>query len=329
MPKSSHLTGFTLIAICLGGCAGPGETVSVNLGAVLTRTKLAPEAKQVVPQPPTGMTADVVAIDAIEPRSSVFNKDRVAAGRALEANRNLAVREFSRALSDRYVREIERDMSRRISALDKTRRDALETVRSELRSAFEIYSIERGALIAELFSIISFPDPNPRSIEPAIPVPPYIQRRLDHVAELRNRVKNLDNAYDEKAKGILASVQHKFDVDLTALAEESAVKRAEAFERADSEARQLAEAQQSQFGPAMLAAKVQLDAVPSRSVVVPGVPAEGPAPAVSRKALTVAERREVLRAQVQVWARSNGYRLESGARDATGEFLQWRKERGL
>lgn len=333
MPKSR----IALAAILLSGLgcqATPHKRVYVDLEAVLASYKASPLPSKPPPRPPGGLPAKTVGLPPVPGKTIIVEGTTTAqAQRLLDENRRKAVRELTRLLAQRYVREVERAGAERIRALEPGRQTAMERAEQLLRAEFEAYADKRGDRVARLTSIVGFPDPNPLSLPPSQPVPAFVQRSLDEAAALRKEIHALDEAYDARAGEILAQVGKQYDVDLTS--ERVAIERdrAAALARAEQEATNEATETYKALAPLLMgSAGINLPGQPGQSVTLPAVPPPSAAPDVRERTLSLQERRTILTSQLQIWLALNRYELADrpqGDNDATAQFVRWRQERKL
>lgn len=333
MPKSK----LPLIAalLCGLGCQSPApKRVYVDFEAVLASYKASPLPSKPLPKPPGGLPAKTVSVPAVPAKSIVVQGATTTRAREiLEENRRLAVRELTRLLAQRYVREVERAGAERIKGLEPGRATAYQQATEAVWQEFLRYAEARGEKVARLTSIVGFPDPNPQSLPPRTPVPSFVQKDLDEAARLRREIQEMDLAYEQKIGEILAQVGKQYDVNLTEARVEIEKDRAAAMQRAESEAVQEASRTYRSLAPLLMGSqKMELAGQPAQSVTLPAIPAPAAPPQIRERALTLEERRRILKSQLDIWLALNHYELAdnaSGGDNVTTDFVAWRQERKL
>jgi hypothetical protein len=251
----------------------------------------------------------------------------------LEQNRKQAVRELTKVLTARYVREAERVGADRVRALEPGKREAYTRARAAVFEEFKRYAAQRGPLVAELTSIVGFPDPNPLSLPPTTPVPKYAQERLDRAAQLRKDIASLDASYEQRVREILDQVSKQYTIDLQTALTQLEEDRLAALGKAEQEAITEASRTYRSLAPLVMGTtRINLPGEPAQSVTLPPVPQPMSAPAVKEKALSIEQRRAILKAQLDIWLALHGYELVGTpalAPDLTADFMKWRQERRL
>lgn len=320
-----------LIAACalsLAGCAANRETVYVDLNSI-PASGLQPVSKLPSPKPPGATPGVTLTLPATEPTSITLG----ARDDLLRENIERAERELTRALSREYLDQAEREAATLLGALDPERSAALSAAQDRIRERFAVYANERAPRLARLTAIVGFPDPNPNSTPITQELPNYARQILEEANKLRAELRSIDAAYEADVAAILLEVTSEFDEKLAELQAEIARARADAIERAEQGAVQQAQAAYSALQPSLLKRQtVEVPGAPAETVTIEPVPAMPQPPKVESNLLTPLEREALVRNQLQIWSSARGYVLSKtpiGARDATEEFIQWRKEMGL
>ena len=332
-----HKSSLVLSAIVLSGLGCrpvPHQRVYVDFEAVLASYSGSPLPSRPVPRPPAGLPAKTLSVPAVPPRTIVV--EGMSADKAnamLEQSRAQAVKELTTLLGERYVREAERIGADRIRSLEPAKQKAYETAQAAIRSEFESYADKRGYDVAQLTSLVGFPDPNPKSLPPTSPVPAFVQKRLDQAAQLRKNINALDDNYQAKVKSILENSSKEYQTSLTEASLQLEQDRAAAFRRAEEEATAQIAKSYASFKPLVMgSSRVNLPGEPAQSVTLPAVPGPMAAPNVRDRPLTQGQRKTILHDQLQMWLAINNYDLASspdGVPNVTPDFIRWRKERKL
>jgi hypothetical protein len=332
--RKSRLAPAAVLLLGLGCHQATHRRVFVDFEAVLASYSASPLPSRPVPHPPSGLPAKTLSIPAVAPRSIVVEgASATQANALLEQNRKTAVRELTKLLAERYVREVERAGQTRIHALEPAKRKAYEEAQSAIRTEFDAYAQKRGGKLAELTSLVGFPDPNPLSLPPTVQVPKFVQTRLDRAAQLRKDIAGLDDDYQNRVASILAAAEKQYDVSLTEARLQIEEDRAAAFARAEQEATAEAAKSYKSLAPLIMGgSRVDLPGRPAQSVTLPAIPVPRPAPNVRERTLTLDQRRTILKDQLDMWIAVNGYELSTssdGVPNVTPDFIKWRKERKL
>ncbi len=332
--RKSNLALGAVVLFGLGCRQATHQRVYVDFEAVLASYSGSPLPSRPVPHPPVGLPAKTLSVPAVAPRTLlVEGASARQASALLELNRQAAVRELTTLLAQRYVREVERAGQARIKSLEPSKRTAYEEALAAIRTEFDTYAQKRGAKLAQLTSLVGFPDPNPLSIPPTAAVPKFVEGRLAQAVQLRKDIAGLDADYKAKSASLLAAAAQKYDTDLTEANLQIEQDRAAAFARAEQEATAEAAKSFKLLAPlVMSSAKVDMPGQPAESVTLPAVPAPIAAPNVRERTLTLDQRRTILKDQLQMWSAVNGYQLSDspdGVPNVTLDFVRWRKERKL
>ena len=326
-----------LIVLVLGGlgCQQTApQRVYVDFQAVLASYKASPLPSHAVPKGPGALPAKTLSIPAVAPRTVIVEgTSETKAEQILGANRQKAVKELTALLTERYTREAERAGEKRIHELDPKRQAAYQSAQAAVQQEFEAYAQKRAPLIAEITSIVGFPDPNPNSLPPPASAPPFAVAKLQHAADLRNEINKLDANYENRILDLLSAAGKQYNVDLATIEKEIEADRKEAMRRAESEAVTEAATTYRSLRPILLGpAKVDLPGQPAQSVQLPAVPAPLSAPNIRERTLTFSQRQAILKSQLDMWAKLNGYEVvkdPQDGKDMTTQFVKWRQEHKL
>lgn len=333
MRKNSFaLAALTLIGL---GCRQAAhQRVYVDFEAVLASYSSSPLPSHPLPHPPGALPAKTLTVPAVAPRTIlVQGGSSEQTNGLLELNRKAAVRELTTLLAERYVREADRAGQARVKALEPGKVAAYEEARAAIQSEFQSYALKRGAKLAQLTSIVGFPDPNPMSLPPTAQVRKFVQVRLDQAVQLRKDIAALDADYQARSASLLAAAAQKYNTDLTEANLQLEQDRAAAFARAEQEAITAAAKSYKSLAPLVMTnTRIDLPGQPSQSVTLPAVPAPIAAPNVRERTLTLDQRRTILKDQLRIWIAVNGYELSDspeGVQNVTPQFVKWRRDRKL
>jgi hypothetical protein len=315
-------------ALTLAGCATNRETVYVDLSSIHP-SSLQPVAELPSPKAPGATPGETLTLPATEPTSITLG----ARDDLLRENIERAERELSRALSREYLDEAEREASALLGALNPERDAALAAAQDRIRERFSIYAEERAPKLARLTAIVGFPDPNPASTPSTQEMPEYARRLLEEARQLRADLRSIDAAYEADVAAILQEVTSEYDNKLAELQAQIARQRSDAIERAEQNAVRQAQSAYAALQPSLLKREtVEVPGTPAKTVTIEPVQAMPEPPKVESNLLTPQEREALLKEQLTIWSSARGYVLSQtpiGARDATDEFKEWRKEMGL
>jgi hypothetical protein len=332
MRRSKFVVLFLLIGF---GCRQhSAERVYVDFEAVLASYKASPLPSRVLPKPPPGLPASTYALPSVAPSTIVVQgASSSSAQEILDKNRKKAIDELGDLLSQRYLREAERASADRIRALEPAKRAAMEKASTEAFAEFKAYADKRGYLLAQLTSIVGFPDPNPKSIAPPDSTQPFLKARLQRAADFRKQIADLDATYTDRVHELMAEAEREYNVQLALEQAQLDEDRQDALARATNEAMTEAAKAYKSIAPLILGAtKVNLPGEPAQSVTLPAVPSPIAAPNVREKTLTLEQRRAILKSQLEMWLALNGYEQADkpdGVKDVTAAFEQWRADRKL
>jgi hypothetical protein len=330
-PSRIAALGLALMGL---GCQAPHKRVYVDFDAVLAGYRSVPLPAGKLPTPPAGEPAATLSLPRVEGRTIVVQGGTESkANAALELNRQEAVRQLTRILAKRYTREVDLEGAELIRGLEPLKLKAMEAARERILTAFRAYAEKRGVRLAQLTSIVGFPDPNPESLPPSQSIPAFARKRLQDAAELRKEISQLDAEYSHDLNDILASVGREYDVNLTDVRLDIEKRRIAGLDRAEREAMAEAASTYKSLVPLLMGnTEMRLSGQPAESVRLPPVPAPARAPAVHQQTHSMDQRRAILKSQLNMWASLNRYEISEsprGASDLTTQFVAWRRERKL
>lgn len=288
------------------------------------------------PPPPTvglAPTAPIMSEDTVEalPAASLYmGAERTKLEQVTEireGNERKAFDDIYRRLREVSFAEAKRDADAAVAALRPGYEERLDRVYDEARSIFLTYAEPAGAFRLQLTQIVGFPDPDPLSRKLPDSMDETAMRRFNSAKDLRETLATLSDMFWSEFGESVDAVESEY------LRERAAIQRGmvERQEELDAAARARAKEIVEGAKNGGLATPLDLQAaLPGEagsgarvegSVVVPNLPAERPLD------WQEAQRAE-LEAELRIWIATNRYRLAErpgGARDATQEFIVWRK----
>lgn len=317
------------------GCSKQPEAVFVNLNRIAALER--PESFEVpgyrpaarVSIPPTSVTL---------PRSpGILILDQAAgqidaARRLIEADREAAIRTLSRRLAAVRGSEIEAEKLKALEALRAEHEALIRSVYGRLFEIFEDYAIIRGPKVARKRLLeVRKPDlyisrGNPTN---------FAEQQKAELAKVSEDIRTDDVEYDRRARALLEEAELKLGTDLGQLQLRFENQKANAIERAQSDARRTVESAGRGFDLNLGENKsVMVSDVPGQTVQLPGARVGSSEIAELSRAPVVsdAERLKSLAQQLEIWLKTKGYILSqssAGARNATAEFDEWRRTHQL
>ena len=323
---------LAILAILISGCASTQpERVYVDADRVLASDK-APELKGTpLPQPPPAKPP-VSVKQAGLPATSTTDRtlERLAfAKRLIEENRNKSIASLSAMLTRIYEAQAEDEIERRRVALLPERDLIFNAALQRLREVFEQYGQRRGPLLAALNNLARSPDLKDQQIPTTAD---GIQKlRITRSNATRAQIRELDREYDAQARQLLAEAQQQIQAEIAKLQEQAKQLRGAAETKAVQEAESKATQTQTALNVRIKQLVPEhLPSVPARQVVIPGAAMLPPAPTDTARAIfgSLEERRHLIDQEIDIWIKTTGRersRAPKGVRDATEEFLQWRR----
>jgi hypothetical protein len=305
------------------------RSVSVDLDRLVAqaRTVSVPEAD--IPSPPVPMGGGTIESEGFDHRTledpSDASQGRIA--ERIERQQRQARVELERRLRAIYLdelRQFELDTRRE---LDSARPTAYDEANRRIRVRFERYADARAPLVADLYNIVGFPDPNPRSEPPKQPLGMVSQQLFDEAVRLRGEIAEVERSYQADKREILAQTEAEISAsEATALAR--LAERAEELElRAGREAQEQVRISVEDLGLQLAdPQRITLPKTPDRRVVIEAEPPFENPPQVPSRGIpnSAVDVRRRLERELEIWLRVNRLRLDPKARDATAEFSRWR-----
>jgi hypothetical protein len=325
--------GLALLSVLIvSGCTSVRpERVYVDV----TRAVFSERAPELTIKPAPQPTQSAGAVTVRQPgMTATGTSDRTLerlqeAKRLIAENRGKSISALSSMLKRVYLARANDEIASKLQQ-DRPEYDTILAAALErLRQTFEAYGEERGPLLAKL-SVLAR---NTELRDQAIPEGPDLiaKQRATEANKVRGEIRELDARYTREATVLLADAEKQIDAAIAAIEEQAKNIRARAEANAIAEAETTAtktqaslDVQVRQLVPEKLAS------VPARQVVVPGSAPLPPPPTDKTKPIfgSLEERRRLVDQEIDIWIKTTG-RLRStttrGVRDATEEFLQWRR----
>lgn len=311
--------GLALFGI-LAGCAREPEAVFIDLSRVPlpARRPTLPDVPQ-APEPAVGSTtATLPAIPSQELLLGANEKRLQAVLDEIARNRRDTEAAVRKRLERAYLADVQRARTARRQELEPKHEALLDEVYAGLRAVFERYANQRYLPQVELALRVGWPDPDPESTRTA----------PARVVELRKRLAELDGEYRRERDARFAAAYEVIDAELSGLLTEMARLEAEALDRATREAAARARATEVEaLAKSPMRKNVRLPALPKVTVTTraPDPPIE--APRLATPDFGDVDQR-LLESELRIFLAHRGYRRAGrphGVRDATQEFIEWRK----
>lgn len=319
----------------LAACAPAPKAVSVDLDAVLASEPWSRPTIPAIPAPPKPRPGIVVTLPGQKAQTL---KDpsvgTLSAAEGVEEAQQKAQKSLSRRLAAFYQRESERFANEERKRLGDPYRKAFDTEYPTIRARFDRYANQRGPLLAKLTFRVGFPDPNPENKPLPKVTSPLLQKRLDEAASLRTEIKRLDADYREDVTNLMAHAEGMARVAMVELEKRISDYMDMMQETARREAAEEIRAHPAELGLRLATPqRLNVPATPDQKVIIPPEEAIPAPPQVQSGGVfgaKSAERKLLLRRQLEIWLAQNRYALVTpgpAVRDATHEFMTWRKER--
>lgn len=324
-PTSSRAALFVLFGVL--GCGKPAERVYVDLTAVSLSTSPVVEVSDGVARGQAIRTD--VALPELGQRDLFIGSEEDRAKKALEVyskTQESAVAGVVDRLEKLYMAEVsaaQREEAQRIQDAYHVR--AQEEL-DRLRADFEAHAETVGELRAKLAAIVGFPDPDPKSLR----VPPSHDKsasaKFQDAKGLREQIIAQDTKFRDLAATRMKSLEDERAQMLARLEYQTQEQRSRAVERAREESKSVAQQSLSVLERTALSPETQLPAVAGVGSSVDSRPR---APQPIQPGTSVVESAKALKEQLDAFLRVHNYRLAKAkgrARDATQEFVAWRKK---
>ena len=332
-PRSKPRLFVCFAALVAAGCGREPERVYVSLDKVVLGeapgVSLSSHALQ-ERRPFPGGRAELGTLPARNLNLPVTRERIDSAMELVKASEQSAYDALVRQLRDIRVAEIVREYNARLEqlhpSLAKARQDVLKKVHEEMRRR----APDRGYAMARVALLVGFPDPDPLSERDFEPGSKRGEMRIEEARTWREIIRTIDADVDDLAAKLDAeAVDSYYKAVADVYAEMDQAKR-----DAEAEAKRLAEAQRAKSGQGIESVltggeRARLRAVPGATVAT----VAGPVPArrmdpFARSGDPAESARARAESDLKVWLAVNGFELASSkgaARDATEDFISWRK----
>jgi hypothetical protein len=352
MRKNNFAANYSLIPYVLGafiagiqGCSPPPTAVFIDLSKV--PKEISRETSVVPPLKPKSTnlkTQPALKGDSLKQRviSNDRREDLIRLRQNLEEESNQAVAVITERLKAYYASEIDAFYREESSKLEPAAEKLMLKFRADTRPIFEKYAKARAPKITRLTVLTEFPNP-----EKLIPIDgenigPATLAKREEARGLQRDLAKLDQDYDAE----IDQIAQKLLEAKSALAEEMTQRIDEKKSEIDQRALSEASRQIRRFSEVMKLrlfenSRINLAeiAIPAQQVNVPKqIPKDSPSQVIGYKVKSDSERNaEIrnrmeaqLRDEVSIWLGLHNHVLgspESGATDATQEFIKWRIKR--
>lgn len=321
----TRLLPLAVLAVA-GACARGSEQVSIDYRAFVEPGPTV-TARPLGPARATGLTS--AAIEDLPQRKVFLGSGQGAAAEAraaARANQEAAYAQAVQELRQLYRAEASSGQRRlREELLVKSEKD-FEALYADIRGLFERHADRVGPKWTRLATVAGFPDPPVKSRRPPPAIDVVAAAEFKEAARLRDEINSLDAAYRRDIGSRFEELRQQFRARSSELAAAGILALDSADQRAEAEARQLADRLIKDLEESMVADFERLESVPGRAVAVKGPPYRSPQfPDPADPAWTESDR---LLRQAELFARLKGYRLVapgSRVRDVTEEFKEWKR----
>jgi len=255
-------------------------------------------------------------------------KDLAKVDQILQQQQDETQRRLEKSLTMLYDRLARRFELTELDGLTEREQRRFKEVNETIRAIFEQYAADRMPRVLRLTFLVGFPDPNPQSTLPKEPMGMVSQAKFDEAKSLRTAISDLDRNFDATVMALVSAIENDNTVDRTDTRLKIELNADELRRRAVTEAaQQIRRARRSLNLELAGSQRIRLPAVPGRTVNPPVVAAPIAPPKVDSRLEKEAGRwtRQEVEGQIRIWAALNRYEVGSDGRDATNEFIQWKK----
>ncbi len=318
---------FALIALIgVWGCAPDPDLVYVDLNAAELRSTTTAVSAH-------GFSSEAYSLErsvpTIEGTDVFFGSAEQRAVEALNVYRETQ-RQATQAVLERlkrtFLNEVDLTVKTEKAEVDKLYGEMLTTEVAELYVLFLEHAKMVEPLRFELTQIVGFPDPDPRSLKVPLESNEKAYGRFLKARTIREQIIALDATYRAEVVRRMGAIEDLRQARLATIDLQGDAMRAEAVQRAKQEADKVSADALAALEPTALDPDAQLPAVPGASSSVNS----GPVSVASPPSLgALRETTNDLEAQLEVFLKTYRYRRTRDAslgRDATREFLEWRRK---
>lgn len=244
-----------------------------------------------------------------------------------EKNRDRALREIENRLFEAAKVDAKKVAEDQRTALLPGYNDDLDTVYENARGIFETYAEPAGIYRLRLADTVGFPDPDPDSRRQPDALDRTAVRRFERAKLLRETLTNLSDMFWADFDGSLAAVNDAYRKELASIDVALAVRQDQLIAEAKEKAKEVLASDGEGPGLTAIGMSSNLAAQPAVKATVAGPPVNVTVPKPRRADWRPVQARAV-EDELKIWLALNGYELakkKGAARDATQEFIVWRK----
>jgi hypothetical protein len=249
--------------------------------------------------------------------------------RTLDSSRKQARRQIEARLKEIYLGELDRELRTEIQQMEPLVGDEEAKLAKEIARLVMLQSKRRGVVLARLAFLIGFPDPQTKA--PANLPSKVASDYWAEVNRLRAELVKIDADFTQQANQATAQKSQTLDEASRKLRIRFAELQAAAEERAANEAEVELKRLANRVG-LQLAERppIRLPKLEGRSktLTLPNTPIN-PVPLEIKDSI---DHKAVVESQIDIWIALQGYervKRSSQGRDATREFIEWRRNRHL
>lgn len=319
--------------ITASGCARPPEAVFVDMARVMAVEDQGPDFVTQANRARTSNLSIPPKLAEVGGAKEVVIRDKAestidSALEKIKEERESAIRVLTRRLGTLRSAEIDQQKQEALDELAERQAAYLKQVYDQLYAVFKAYARDRGP---EKFRIEFLQVKKPDLFVSRTSQTPFAAQLAKELATLRSHVKELDAEYAKQATAILNQAESTINAEQGAIQSKFETLRANALERAAADARRtIGESQTATELHLGANRSVRVPATVSHRVTIPG--SNGTPTPEPSKAIPIvtadADRATMVEQQLEIWLKSRGLvrsDTRSGARDATNEFVLWRK----
>lgn len=250
------------------------------------------------------------------------------AWREVQASREKLFQDLKRKLTLTYLSEVQGLRDEKRLELAEKELEKLERVWEVIRGKFEILAAKTGPLTYRLSWLAGFPDPDPNSRRRSL-VDELRKAQLEESAELRKQIKALEDSYRAEVRALLANLEADNESALAQVIEQEKLQDGDLIRQAETEARRRAAQVLSAISESAFTPESSLPAQPAS--LAQGAAAQAKRPQDWRSEYRSPwPLRARLKDEAMIFVRLQGGAWSptaKGAKDATQEFLKWRRSR--
>ncbi|MCC7230261.1 MAG: hypothetical protein IT203_07685 [Fimbriimonadaceae bacterium] len=319
--------------VTASGCARPPEAVFVDMARVIAVEDQRPDVSHQANQARIPNQSLPPKLAAVGGAKEVLIRDKAEATidsalAKIKEERESAIRVLTRRLGALRSAEIDQQKQEALTELAERQSAYLKDVYDQLYAVFRAYARDRGPA---KFRIEFLQVKKPDLFVSRTSQTPFAAQLAKELTSLRSHVKELDAEYAKQANSILNQAESTINAEQGAIQSKFETLRANALERAAVDARQtIGESQGATELHLGANRSVRVPATAAHRVTIPGSngsPIPSPS-STSQNVTSEADRATIVKQQLEIWLKSRGLvrsDTRSGARDATDEFVLWRK----